>query len=104
LSHLYSDIDSPFISDAKIESAKPTGNVHWMVPRAMNNLFTGRTELLDRIQNALLGDRTSYAETQKTFVITGLGGQGKSEVCLKLANLVQEECVQFRTLLKSLLL
>ncbi|EON65752.1 hypothetical protein W97_04991 [Coniosporium apollinis CBS 100218] len=71
--------------------AEPAGNVHWMVPRAVNNLFTGRAELLDQIQDALLGDKTSCAGKQRRFVITGLGGQGKSEICLKVANVMREE-------------
>lgn len=70
-----------------------------MVPRTVNDLFTGRTELLDRIQDALRGDRTHCAEKQKRFVITGLGGLGKSEVCLKVANLIREECVASITLI-----
>ncbi|TVY32372.1 Kinesin light chain [Lachnellula occidentalis] len=64
------------------------GNIHWMVPRAINNLFTGRTKLLDRIQEAM---RDNRANNQRRFVITGLGGQGKSELCLKVASLMREE-------------
>lgn len=64
-----------------------------MVNRAVNNLFTGRTELLDRMHGALHSDRTRCAEEQKRFVITGLGGQGKSEVCLRVASLIREEYV-----------
>lgn len=64
-----------------------------MVPRQINNLFTGRTELLLRIQKALRGDYTSCVDKQKRFVISGLGGQGKSEVCLKIASLMREEYV-----------
>jgi hypothetical protein len=70
-----------------------------MVPRTVNDLFTGRTELLGRIQDALRGGGTQCAEKQKRFVITGLGGQGKSEVCLKVANLMREECVASMTLI-----
>ncbi|KAF2803835.1 uncharacterized protein BDZ99DRAFT_546416 [Mytilinidion resinicola] len=67
------------------------GNKHWMVPRALNTLFTGRKDLLGRIQNAFLSDRPSDHHTQRTFVITGLGGLGKSEVTLHAANLMREE-------------
>jgi adenylylsulfate kinase-like enzyme len=70
-----------------------------MVPRAVNNLFTGRSELLDVIQDALRSDSTHCAEEQKRFVITGLGGQGKSEICLKVASLLREECVASMTLI-----
>ena len=62
-----------------------------MVPRIVNTLFTGRTELLDRIRESFRGGHTSYSETQKRFVITGLGGQGKSEICLKAASSMREE-------------
>jgi hypothetical protein len=61
------------------------------VPRATNGLFTGRTELLLKIQKALHSDSTSATKTQKRFVITGLGGQGKSEVCLQVANMMRDE-------------
>ncbi|KAH6673515.1 hypothetical protein B0J14DRAFT_50159 [Halenospora varia] len=67
------------------------GNIHWMVPCAINNLFTGRAELLLRMQKALHVNHTSSANKQKRFVITGLGGQGKSEICLKVADLMREE-------------
>jgi hypothetical protein len=69
------------------------GNVHWSVHRPTNNLFTGRGELLLRIQKALHCDQTSSRSKQKRFVITGLGGQGKSEICLQVANQMQEEYV-----------
>jgi hypothetical protein len=73
--------------------ATPHNNVHWMVPRAINDLFTGRDKLLLRIQKALNNDYTYPTEKQKRFVITGIGGQGKSEICLKVASLMQEQYV-----------
>jgi hypothetical protein len=73
-------------------SSTPLGNVHWIVPRTVNSLFTGRTEVLVRIQAVLRSDTTS-SNKQKRFVITGLGGQGKSEICLQVANLLKDEYV-----------
>lgn len=67
--------------------------MHWIVPRTINSLFTGRTELLDRIQGALRVDKASDFKEQKRFIITGLGGQGKSEICLKITALMREQCV-----------
>ena len=61
--------------------------------RPVNDLFTGRSELLLRIQIALRCDLTSPRIKQKRFVITGLGGQGKSEISLKVANQMREEYV-----------
>ena len=63
-----------------------------MVSRPSNNLFTGRGNLLLRIQKVFLCDQTS-PDKQKRFVITGLGGQGKGEICLKVANQMREEYV-----------
>jgi hypothetical protein len=45
------------------------------------------------MQNALHIDCTSPADKQKRFVITGLGGQGKSEICLQVASQMREEYV-----------
>lgn len=69
------------------------GNVHWMVPRAVNSLFTGRSDLLSRIQRALQSESVSAAQFQRRFVITGLGGQGKSEICLQSASLMKQKYV-----------
>ncbi|PMD26604.1 hypothetical protein NA56DRAFT_654415 [Hyaloscypha hepaticicola] len=66
-------------------------NVHWMVPRAINSLFTGRSDLLSRIQRALQSESISAAQCQRRFVITGLGGQGKSEICLQVASLMKQK-------------
>jgi len=63
------------------------GNTHWRVPRKTNSLFTGRARLLERIKHAM---RKDVAE-EKVFVITGLGGLGKSELCLKIANEMRQE-------------
>ncbi|KAJ6282166.1 acyl transferase/acyl hydrolase/lysophospholipase [Bipolaris maydis] len=69
---------------------KQTKNVHWIVPRLVNSLFTGRLELVDRIQSALRNNEPGTPK-EKLLVITGIGGIGKSEVCLKVASLVRED-------------
>jgi putative protein kinase ArgK-like GTPase of G3E family len=63
-----------------------------MVPRTVNSLFTGRSEVVERIQSALRSDGPD-ATKQTRVVITGIGGMGKSEVCLKVADLMREEYV-----------
>ena len=75
-----------------LADADPVGNVHWMVPRAVNSLFTGRSEVVERMQSALRNNGPDVTK-QTRVVITGIGGMGKSEVCLKVANLLREECV-----------
>ncbi|KAF1937380.1 hypothetical protein EJ02DRAFT_385756, partial [Clathrospora elynae] len=72
------------------KDADPAGNVHWMVRHTLNSLFTGRTEVVERIQSALRKDGSDTTK-QKRVVITGIGGMGKSEVCLKVADLVRED-------------
>jgi hypothetical protein len=80
------------IREAQAENTEiETANIHWMVFQSTNSLFTGRSELLGRIQNAFRLDENSTRTEQKRFVITGMGGQGKSEVCVKAASLMREE-------------
>lgn len=64
------------------------GNVHWMVPRNTNTLFTGRRDILEKLDRSLGPhcDSSHTGEQQKRFVIIGDGGIGKSEVCLKFVN------------------
>ena len=63
-----------------------------MVPRAVNSLFTGRSEVVERMQSAL-GSNGPGVTKQTRVVVTGIGGMGKSEVCLKVAELLRKECV-----------
>lgn len=51
-------------------------------------------EILGRIKSAIT--TTEDVSMQKRFVITGMGGQGKSEICLKVADQVREACVDVR--------
>lgn len=56
------------------------------MPRSGNPLFTGREDLLrdlDRVVRDALNN--PWAGTQCRIVLSGIGGQGKSETCLQLA-------------------
>ncbi|KAL8957878.1 MAG: hypothetical protein Q9193_004959 [Seirophora villosa] len=68
-----------------------TRNIHWMVKRPTNPQFTGRDGILRdleaTIQKAL---RDTSGSNQCRIVISGVGGQGKSEICLQLANRVRQ--------------
>ncbi len=64
-------------------------NAHWLVPRVANAFFTGRTEILIKIVNVIHNRKD--VQQQHIFVITGMGGQGKSELCLQIANRVRHE-------------
>ena len=68
----------------------PVGNVHWTVPRSINNLFVGRSVILTTIEESMRHTLQDVNTTgQKRFVITGMGGLGKSEICLPLAERVR---------------
>ncbi|XDG07755.1 hypothetical protein ABKA04_007370 [Annulohypoxylon sp. FPYF3050] len=72
-----------------IECTLPTTkNVHWLVERSINPMFTGRRGIISKIKNAFASSRL---DVQKRFVLTGMGGQGKSEVCLKVANELRDQ-------------
>lgn len=65
-------------------------NQHWIINRPTNPYFTGRTEVITEITNSIrraLEDDSRLE--QHRVVITGMGGQGKSEVCLHVANQVR---------------
>lgn len=68
-----------------------SGNFIWVVPRIVNNLFTGRTETITKITDAI--KKSNGAQQQHRFIIMGMGGQGKSEICLHIANKVRQEYV-----------
>jgi hypothetical protein len=68
-------------------ASAPLAHVHWMVTRHANPLFTGRKDLLQEL-DGIVRDATKNAsnQTQCRIVLSGMGGQGKSEICLQLAN------------------
>ena len=79
-----------------IEQDAASMNVHWLVPRTVNSNFTGRTEVLAKIKDAIQSNHhAADAKQQQRFIITGMGGQGKSEVCLKIADMVRQQYVEF---------
>ena len=68
------------------ELKSKTCHVHWTVYRSRNPLFTGRDEILLELE-ATIRDAVkepSYPD-QCSIVISGMGGQGKSEICPQLA-------------------
>jgi hypothetical protein len=79
---------------ATLTGVERAGNVHWKVTQTVNSLFTGRSDLINRVQDAFRYDNVgSGTREQKRLVITGLGGQGKSEICIKIASLMRDKYV-----------
>ena len=72
------------------KSAVPT-HVHWVVTRAPNPLFTGRSDILHDLEHKVRDAAGScWDQAQCRIVITGIGGQGKSEICLQLAHRLRQ--------------
>lgn len=61
-----------------------SANMIWLVPCIVNSLFTGRVETITKIMNAI--SNSPCTQQQHRYIITGTGGQGKSEICLQIAN------------------
>ena len=60
---------------------------HWMVTRHANPLFTGRKDLLQELEGIVRDAvKCLWNRTQCRVVLSGMGGQGKSEICLQLAH------------------
>ena len=71
-------------------------NKHFEVPRNPSSVFTGREEIGKRLRSHCLPSTTlNLQQQQKRFVIYGLGGSGKTQVCLKFAEDHREEYVRY---------
>lgn len=74
---------------AKEEEAK--GNVHWNIVRPKHPYFTGRDDILLKLEEKLRNAaKNTGSQEQCRIVIHGMGGQGKSELCLQVADRVRE--------------
>lgn len=61
------------------------GNEHYVVPHTANSNFTGRNDIRRQLKEILIGDGYEVQRAQQRFVLYGLGGSGKTELCLKFA-------------------
>lgn len=59
-------------------------NKHFRIPHGVSNIFTGRNDITQDLQEKILAS-TAYdaPRQQKRFVCYGLGGSGKTQFCLK---------------------
>ena len=60
-------------------------NEFYDVPRDPSSVFTGREEILGSLRKTCLPSRETSHQKSKRFVIWGLGGSGKTQICLKFA-------------------
>ncbi|KAL8996607.1 MAG: hypothetical protein Q9188_006530 [Gyalolechia gomerana] len=67
-------------------------NKYFEVPRNPISVFTGREEVCEQLHaHCSPSGKTNIQRQQKRFVIHGLGGSGKTQVCLKFAEDHREE-------------
>lgn len=91
-------------SRAKQDSDKEGARIHktpacqWNIPRSSSGSFVGRTGALEDIQNNL---SRHDVEIQKRYVITGIGGMGKSEICLRVIDKMREQYMTSESLTRS---
>jgi hypothetical protein len=61
-------------------------NKHFSIPQTVSSIFTGQSDLLVQLKE-LLFDAPALGEVnkQRRFVIYGMGGGGKTQLCCKFA-------------------
>ncbi|KAF9633011.1 hypothetical protein BFW01_g3874 [Lasiodiplodia theobromae] len=77
-----------FIQNAPLPSALERRQFRHGNPPPLNRNFLGREDELKAIKAAF---QEAEAEKQKRYVIYGMAGIGKSEICVKLINDMQSE-------------
>lgn len=69
-------------------------NRYYEIPRNPSSAFTQRDEVYTRLREACLpSDDPALQTQQRRFVLYGLGGSGKTQLCLKFAEEYREKCV-----------
>jgi Cdc6-like AAA superfamily ATPase len=69
-------------------------NQNYFVPHNSTGLFTGRDDVLQKLRDCLFPSRNkSRLEMQKRFVLYGLGGSGKTQICTRFAEIHREMLV-----------
>lgn len=60
-------------------------NEFYVVDGRANEHFTGRNDIRTRLSESLIEERWIGSKAQQRFVLYGLGGSGKTQICLKFA-------------------
>src|SRR5271170_6139344 len=69
-------------------------NRYYEIPRNPSSAFTEQHNVYTRLREACLpSDDPSSPPRQRRFVLHGLGGSGKTQLCLKFAEEHRERCV-----------
>ena len=61
-------------------------NKYFEIPHSASSIFTGREDICQDLQGRCLpSDPPGAQKMQKRYVLYGLGGSGKTQICLKFA-------------------
>lgn len=66
-------------------------NEFFKVSVVVNPQFTGRHDIREVLRENLIENRHAGAKVQQRFVLYGLGGSGKTQICLKFAQEYREK-------------
>lgn len=74
------------ITNATELIAPPTVNKYFKTPQAVSSIFTGRESLLQELRHCFIQPPGPlHSQSQRRFVVHGLGGAGKTQFCCKFA-------------------
>ena len=69
-------------------------NQYYFVPHNSTGIFTGRDDVLRKLHDCFFPSRDeSVLATQKRFILYGLGGSGKTQICTMFAQVHREMLV-----------
>ncbi len=72
--------------DYCVVQSKENTNVHYSIPYHVSPDFMGRDDILRQMSTVCLPSAPQHSRpTQKRYVLFGLGGSGKTQVCLAFA-------------------
>lgn len=67
-------------------------NQYYEVPYNVSSVFTGRDNILQRLHDTCIpSQEQALNRQQKRYVLYGLGGSGKTQICLKFAEESREK-------------
>lgn len=68
-------------------------NIHFEVPHLLSPVFTEQEEICQSLDSSLVLARPSRVPVQRRFVLYGLGGSGKTQICIRYAQVHREKYV-----------
>ena len=66
---------------SEIDSGDPADILNNVMPLPASQMFTGREDYLEKLRNYF--SPTDNSQHQKQFLLHGMGGVGKTQICLK---------------------